>query len=239
MIIEKARIALEKLRRTNYKQLPDFGVDEITEQIISIIANECKSTTIGENSIKRYESDIVRENIDAIIRQLILNGSYIPKDTMNRIMHFRGRVIGINSDVDIYKGIVEEDDGSMKKTATIGNLVININKLDKPLREIIYKEIYQEFARQLILNNTKQCPKQNRFLIFKENLLHGREGREFLAKKYIQLLRQNTSYNDEIIRSTVGYNLEYMYNDKFKKEVIRSMREGQSVVPVDEKRKGF
>lgn len=115
MIVEKARITLEKLQRTNYKQMPDFGMDEITEQLISIIANECKSTVVGEKQTRRHESDIVRDNIDAIIRQLVLNGSYISKEEMNKIINFDGRIIGVNSDINIYKGIVENEDGSMKK----------------------------------------------------------------------------------------------------------------------------
>ena len=126
MIVEKARIALEKLQRTNYKQMPDFGLDDTTEQLIRIIANECKSTVIGEKQTRRHESDIIRNNIDAIIRQLVLNGSYIPKETMDRIMHFDGRVIGVNSDIHIYKGITEAEDGSMQKTATISNSTINM-----------------------------------------------------------------------------------------------------------------
>lgn len=239
MILEKARIALEKLRRTNYKQVPDFGMDDTTEQLISIIANECKSTVMGEKQTRRYESDIVRENIDAIIRQLVLNGSHIPKETMNRIMHFDGRVIGVNSDISIYKGIMEAEDGSLQKTATTSNSTININKLDPSLIAKISEEIYKSFSRQLVLNNLGEFPKQNRFSIFKEKLLHGRENREFLTKKYIDLLRKNTNYNDEIIRSTVEYNLDYLYDDRFKKEVISSINDGQSLVPVDGKRNGF
>lgn len=239
MIVEKARIALEKLQRTNYKQMPDFGLDDTTEQLISIIANECKSTIIEENKIRRYESDIIRENIDAIIRQLVLNGSYIPKETMNRIMHFNGRVIGVNSDINIYKGIVETEDGSMQKTATIGDSIININKLESSLIDKINEEIYKNFSRQLILKNLGEFPKQNRFSIFKEKLLHGRENREFLTQKYIKLLKEHTNYSDEIIRSTVEYNLDYMYDENFKKELLRSIKEGQSIVTLDEKGRDF
>lgn len=236
MIVEKARIALEKLQRTNYKQTPDFGMDSITEQILSIIANECKSTTMGEDGIRRYESDIVRENIDAIIRQLVLNGSYIPKETMNKIIHFNGRVIGVNSDITLYKGI---DNETGETIATISKPTININTLNKDVLTAIEEQIYSIYARQLILNNSKQFPKQKKFLIFKEKMLHGREDREFLAKKYIDLLREKTSYSDEIIKNTVEYNLDYMYDENFKKEVIRSIREGQSIVSVDQKRKRF
>ena len=239
MILEKARVALEKLRRTNYKQTPDFGMDETTEQLISIIANECKSTVIGEKQTRRHESDIIRNNIDAIIRQLVLNGSHIPKETMNKIMHFDGRIIGVNSDINIYKLIFEAEDGKVQKMATISNPTININQLEPSLIVKINEEIYKGFSRQLILNNLGEFPKQNRFSIFKEKLLHGRENREFLTQKYIKLLKENTNYSDEIIRSTVEYNLDYLYDDRFKKEVISSINDGQSLVPVDGKRNEF
>lgn len=236
MIVEKARIALEKLQRTNYKQVPDFGMDDATEQIIKIIANECKSTVVEEKRIKKYESDIVRNNIDVIVRQLILNGSYIPKETMNKIMHFDGHIIGVNSDIHIYKGIMETEDGTMKKTANIGNSIINTNELSPNLIAEINNEIYKSFSKQLILSNLKEFPKVNRFSIFKEKLLHGNEDRKTLTKKYIKLLKENTNYNDEIIKNTVEYSLDYLYDDKFKKEVISSISNGQSLVPVNEKR---
>ena len=44
MIIEKSKELLEKLRRTNYKRIPDFRMDEESEMIIKVIINECKST---------------------------------------------------------------------------------------------------------------------------------------------------------------------------------------------------
>ena len=37
MIIEKSKELLEKLRRTNYKRIPDFGMDEESEMIIKVI----------------------------------------------------------------------------------------------------------------------------------------------------------------------------------------------------------
>lgn len=91
----------------------------------------------------------------------------------------------------------------------------------------------------MILNNLGEFPKQNKFSVFKEKLLHGRENREFLTQKYIKLLKENTDYSDEIIRRTVEYNLDYIYDDRFKKEVIGSINNGQSLVPVDRKRNEF
>ena len=75
MIIEKSKELLEKLRRTNYKRIPDFGMDEESEMIIKVIINECKSTLAfqdqdGEVTFERYGSDIIKENIEQIVRQI-------------------------------------------------------------------------------------------------------------------------------------------------------------------------
>ncbi len=230
MIIEKARLALEKLRRTNYKQNPDFGLDEITEELISIIANECKSTVIDENCTIRYGSDIVRENIDAIIRQLIINGAYIPKDVMNKIINaYNDKIVGVNSDITIYKGVEEAEDGSMKRRAVTGNCIINVNTLDAELLSEIKEKIYKRFARQLVLKNLDEFPKQNSFSVFKERLLHGRENRKTLEKIYIKILQEHTEYNDEIIKNTVEYNLDYMYDEVFGDDIIESINDGSNL----------
>ncbi len=237
MIVEKARIALEKLRRTNYKQSPDFGLDDITEELIAIISNECKSTVITENGNRRYESDIVRDNIDSIVRQLITNGSYIPKDVMSKIVNiYNNRIIGVNSDIAIYKGIEEAEDGSIKTKATTGNSIINIHTLEPSVLEQINEKIYNGYARQLVLKKTKEFPKQNRLSVFKEKLLHGRENKDSLAKLYTKILKENTKYSDEIIKNTVQYNLDYMYDERFEKEIIKSMNEGSNLVSLEEQK---
>ncbi len=233
MIIEKARIALEKLRRTNYKQRPDFGLDATTEELISIMANECKSTVLDGNNTRKYESDIIRNNIDEIIRQLIINGSCIPKEVMNKIAYSSGRVVGVNRDIEIFKGITEAEDGSVKNVATIGNSIISISKLDPSVLSKINDKIYKSFGRQLVLGNLKEFPKQNALSVFKEKLLHGREDRAFLEREYIKILKENTNYNDDIIRSTVEYNLDYMYDEKFKKEIISTINGGNGLIPID------
>ena len=89
MIIQKSKELLEKLRRTNYKQIPDF------------ISNECKSTILasdkqGNIQPRRYESDVIKENVHQIVRQLILNGGTIPKEVMNHIICSNGMITGIN-----------------------------------------------------------------------------------------------------------------------------------------------
>ena len=88
MVIEKSKELLEKLYRTNYRQVPDFGMDTMSEMLIQIITNECKSTILtsdeeGNIQPRRYESDIIKENLHQIVRQLILNGGTIPKEVMN------------------------------------------------------------------------------------------------------------------------------------------------------------
>ena len=159
MIIEKSKELLEKLRRTNYKRIPDFGMDEESEMIIKVIINECKSTLAfqdqdGEVTFERYGSDIIKENIEQIVRQLILNGGNIPRETMKNIMCSNNEFItGIDADIPLYKGIQEQEDGSMNRVATTGNVIIDFSKLDNNIVDMIKKEVYDRYARCFILDN--------------------------------------------------------------------------------------
>ncbi len=240
IIQEKSKELLKKLRKTNYRQLPDIGMDTVSEKIIEIISNECKSTLLttddtGNLQSRRYESDIIKENLHQIIRQLILNGGTIPKEVMKNIMCSNGMIMGVNSDIQLYKGIQEQEDGSMETTATIGNAVINIRELAPNILQSISQEIYTRYARQFVLENAEQLPRVSKFSIFKEKMLHGRENREFIAKQFEKILREQTGYSDEIITATVQYHLDYMYSNKFKQEILGAMNSGTSLVSLDAK----
>lgn len=167
MIIEKSKELLEKLRRTNYKRIPDFGMDEESEMIIKVIINECKSTLAfqdqdGEVTFERYGSDIIKENIEQIVRQLILNGGNIPRETMKNIMCSNNEFItGIDADIPLYKGIQEQEDGSMNRVATTGNVIIDFSKLDNNIVDMIKKEVYDRYARCFILDNKEKLPLEN------------------------------------------------------------------------------
>lgn len=242
MIIQKAKETLEKLRRTTNNTVPDFGMDSETELIIRVISNECKSTALqydvtGKMSYQKYGSEIIRDNIDTIIRQLILNGNIIPKEVMSKIMYSHGCIVGINSDLHIYKGIREDEKGNLERIATVGKAIIEIN--NPVCIKLINEEIYRNFARQLILSNYKKLPKQNIFKILKEKVIHGKEDREFLTQKYIKILKEHTSYNDEIIRNTVEYNLDYIYNQKFMDEVINNINNSTGILPLKVAKKGI
>ena len=167
MIIEKSKELLEKLRRTNYKRITDFGMDEESEMIIKVIINECKSTLAfqdqdGEVTFERYGSDIIKENIEQIVRQLILNGGNIPRETMKNIMCSNNEFItGIDADIPLYKGIQEQEDGSMNRVATTGNVIIDFSKLDNNIVDMIKKEVYDRYARCFILDNKEKLPLEN------------------------------------------------------------------------------
>lgn len=235
MIIQKAREALEKLRRMNYdKQTPDFGMDATTETLISVIANECKSTVIFKNGkkIERYESNIVRDKIDEIVRQLILNGPTIPKETMNKIIYSHGYRLGVNSDINLCKGIEETEDGSLRRTLTIENIIIDNRNLKPEAFAEIQDLIHKRFARQIILQNLRKFPRLNPIEIFKEILLHIKEKRDFISREYMRILRtHNAECGENIMENTVNYYLEYMESKKFKAEVLNSIIKEESLVP--------
>lgn len=242
MIIEKSKELLEKLRRTNYRQVPDFGMDTESEMLIHIISNECKSTIVasdkqGNIQPRRYESDVIKENVHQIVRQLILNGGTIPKEVMNSIICSDGMIAGVNSDIQLYKGIRENEDGSVERTASIGNSVIDLFQLNPDTLKLIKEEVYDKFARQFILQNAEKLPRLNKFSIFKERILHGKEDKEFINKRFVSVLKSENKYDDDIIKATANYHLDYMYNDKFKEKLLNVVNGGTTLVPIDSKGK--
>lgn len=242
MILEKSKELLEKLRRTNYRQVRDFGMDTESEMLIRIITNECKSTILasdkqGNIQPRRYESDIIKENVHQIVRQLILNGGTIPKEVMNHIICSDGMITGINSDIQLYKGIRENEDGSLERTAVIGNSVIDLFQLNPDTLKLIEKEVYDKFARQFILQNAEKLPRLNKFSIFKERILHGREDREFINKRFVSVLKSENKYGDDIIKATANYHLDYMYHNKFKEKLLNVVNSGTTLIPIESKGK--
>ena len=167
-----------------------------------------------------------------IIRQLIINGGTIPKEVMSKIMYSSGKIIGVDSDIQLYKGVQESEDQSMKDTATIGNAVIDFRTLDADTLSVIEQEVYSRYARQFILENSKQLPQTSKFSLFKEKMLHGREDRNFIARKFAEVLKSRTRYSDEIIEATVQYHLDHMYNDRFTNSILETMNSGQSLVEI-------
>lgn len=242
MIVQKSKELLEKLRKSNYRQIPDFGMDQESEMIIDIITNECKSTILDSNKqgniqAKRYESDIIKENLHQVVRQLILNGGTIPKEVMNDIFYKNGNIIGVNSDVSLYKGIRENEEGSIEHIATTGNVVIDFKSLEPSIYEKIKVEVYDRYARQFILSNTERLPRISKISIWKEKILHSKEDREFINKRFISLLKNETKYSDEIIKATANYHLNNMYNSKFRRELLETANNGTTLVPIEQKGK--
>ena len=242
MVIEKSKELLEKLHRTNYKQVPDFGMDTMSETLIRIITNECKSTVVtsdeeGNIQSKKYESDIIKENLHQVIRQLILNGRTIPKKVMNNIMYSHGVIIGVNSDVQLYKGIIEKEDGSLIRTATIGKSVISLTELNSETLELLEEQVNKKYARQFVLANVDKLPHVSKFSIFKERILHGREDKDFIYKQFVSVLKSQTGYNEELIKTTANYYLDYMYGDKFKTLILEATNNGTTLIPIESRGK--
>lgn len=242
MVIEKSKELLEKLHRTNYRQVPDFGMDTVSEEIIRIITNECKSTILtsdqqGNIQSKRYESDIIKENLHQIVRQLILNCGTIPKEVMNNIICSHGVITGVNSDVQLHKGIVEKEDGSLTITATIGKSVISLSELNSETLKLVEEQVYEKYARQFVLANADKLPRISKFSIFKEKILHGREDKEFIYKQFVSILKSQTGYNEEIIKTTANYHLDNMYSDRFKTQLLEVVNTGTTLIPIESKGK--
>ncbi len=240
MIVEKAQDLLKKLERINDRQVLDVGLDSVSEMIIRVITNECKSTNLdiyGHTKIRRYGSDIIKENLYTIVRILILNGENIPKEVMRRIMYSKGMILGLNSELSLDKVIQEKEDGTIERTVVIETPLIDFSTLTANTIKCMERKVYDKLARQFILSNNKELPKISSFSILKEKLLHRKEQRQTISDEFIEILKTQTSYNDEIIKRTVQYQLDNMYNPIIEKEILSSISKETTLLPLESKRK--
>ena len=236
-----AKKALEKLQRFNYKCSPDFGGDVEIEELISVVVNECKSTVLQnsnhDNYMVRYESMLTKDSVTEIVRQLIRNGSYIPKEIMNSAVFNDGMFVGIDSDITLYKVI---DSETAKMTAAVGIEYVDEREMEGNAE--LYKkmdELYKNYGRELIFEdnarkNARFLPKQNIFRIFKERLIHKKFTMEDFENSYAAILREfSNCKNEEVIKRSAEYRTRYLYSRNFQSGVLSRMKNGTAIELLD------
>lgn len=236
-----AKRTLEKLNEFNYKRSPDFGGNIEIEELIGVIVNECKSTVLQSsaygNYMKRYESMLTKDSVTEIVRQLVRNGSYIPKEVMNKAVFNDGMFVGLDLDIPLYKGI---DSEKVRKTAAVVTSYIDERDLSyNPKLFEKLNELYKNYGRELIFEDNarkddKFLPKQNIFRIFKERLMHKKFTINDFEKSYADILREfSNCKNDEIIKKSAEYRTRYIYSKNFQKEVLSRIKNGTAIELLD------
>ncbi len=241
MYRDVAKKALDKLERFNYKTTPDFGLDKQTEDIIENISNECKSTVMQEGKngyyMKKYESLFHKDAVYAIVRELIRNGNYIPKEVMNECIFSGNGFVGIDSDVRIYKTI---DSETTKRSACFEKSYIELEGVDRASANEDINELYKKFAREIVFEDSRKSreerflPKQNNFRMLIERLTNKKFSKDDFCREYASILRKYSNCkNENAIQASSKYKTEYIYQDSFKLCILKDIKEGNAIDIMD------
>lgn len=241
MYREVAKEALEKLQRLNYRAKPDFGCQKEIEDLIDMVVHECKSTYLryeeGKNKIAVHESQLTINAVRGIIRTLMINGGYIPKEVMQNAIYGLNSFLGFYDDIRIDKGI---DSETAKQMAYACNFV-DEREL-QPIGEITeeLEKIYRPYAEELIFEDHARkrgrfLPKQNLFRIFKEKLRHKKLTEEEFVKQYAQVLQKYSGVKDEeTLMASARYKVKYICTENFKQIVLKHIKEGSAITIIDD-----
>src|SRR5574344_3124307 len=237
MYRDVSRKALEKFEELNYKPSPDFGADIETEELIEAITQQCKSTVVkmddnNEYNMKKYESNINKDVVGEIVRQLILNGNHISKEVMNKFLCKDNDFHGINSDVELYKGIdseTGEKNCNFERSYISNEELMNIDGFQEDINKL-----YKDYARDMILKDSKAknsfFPKQNTFKLFKEKITHKSFSNDRFREEYSKLLKKYSGVtNENIIKNSVDYKVKYLTSNDFKKNIMNSIKNGTAI----------
>lgn len=238
IIIEKSKDLLRRLRNTNDKKSLDVGLDTVSERIIQSIANQCKGTVYREEDLQyqKYESTILQENVYSIVRLLIFNGRVIPKEVMEKFAWSDYIRVGVHSDIELLYDVIDSEENRKIKVVT-GNAVIDLKSLDNKILELIQQKIFTRFAREFVLTNKDVLPPVGKIMWYREKFFHGREAREDLEIQFEGILKSQTEYGEEMVKRTVQYYLDYMYDSTFKLKLLNKVRGDKSLVPIGDKKK--
>lgn len=66
-------------------------------------------------------------------------------------------------------------------------------------------------------------------------MVHQRQGNG-IGSKMEEILKNETEYNPDIISATVKYHLDYMYSDRFRREILESVNGEKTLVPIKSRR---
>ena len=239
MIREKAKDLLTKLKRGSGSATifgSSYYDDEILK-IIDIVTNECKSTVISSDGIKRrYESDIKIHDIKDLIKQLLTDKNTIKNSLVSQLTTIVGLDIpGPMAEVSVNKKVNEK-----------GLPYIEVEKpLPDDLSQIITGEINrEEFLKKVIrpyvariCKYDPELSKRHRFSRLFSPLSFKEITDEELKERIKQYLTQNTELDAVKIKSTTQFFLNILNNRNVINDLIRKEREGKSILVVGEKKK--
>lgn len=232
MIREKAKDILTKLKQGT-GSATIFGssyYDEETLKIIEIITNQCKAKLIEKDgTIKKYESNILIQNVEEIVMQLLTDKNSIKNSLICILTRNEERNIpGITKEVKIEKKVNEK-----------GIPYIDIeNPLPDNFHEILSGQINREELERKVIKpylarvckNQKQLSKRH-FISRIFSPLNRREvTNSELINRFEDYLRKNTDLSEEKIHNmSIYFVLNILEKSNIEQELVNTEVQGKSI----------
>ena len=245
MYREKALKLLEKLKSFNYKKKSQYDIDIETKKIIEGIVNECKSTTFIQKKngteARRYGSSFTIQAVENIVNELIANSSQISRQTMNKVLYENGVYAGLDTDIEIYKGI---DSETLRFGAYLSTSYIDERDFRIPGIRDELEEIFKKYARDIIINesnsNNNFFPQISKFRIFLEKVLHKPFTRQRFEQEYMEIFKKHSGItNEEVLANSAKYKVSQITSPRFLNGVLDSIKNGTAIITLNRKSDKF
>ena len=245
MYREKALKLLEKLKSFKNKKKPQYIMDLESQKIIESVVNECKSTVFVQQQhgvkVKRYESSFTIEAVGNIINELLANSSKISRQTMNKILFENGAFAGLDTDVELYKGI---DSESAKFGAYMSNIYADERDFPSAGMRDELEQIFKKYAREIIFRDSKSengnLPQINKFRLFIERIVHRPFSIQQFEKEYMKFLKKYSGItNEETLTQSAKYKVKQITSPKFTNRILESIKNGTAIMLLDRKSDEF
>ena len=245
MYREKALKLLERLKSFNYKNKPQYDIDIESKKIIEGIINECKSTTFikkkNGTEARRYGSSFTIQAVENIVNELIANSSKISRQTMNKLLYENGAYAGLDTDVEIYKGI---DSETVRFGAYLSSRYIDERDYKIPGIRDELEEIFKKYARDIIINESNSeknyLPQISKFRIFLEKVLHKPFSIQKFEQEYKELLKKHSGIdNEEVLANSAKYKVSQITSPRFLNGVLDSIKNGTAIITLNRKADKF
>ena len=239
MIREKAKYLLTKLKEGTGSTtiFCSSYYDEETLKIIDIVTNECKSTVISSDGIKRrYESDIKIHNIKDLIKQLLTDKNTIKNSLVSELTTIAGlNIPGPMIEVRVNKKVNEN---GLPYIEVEKPLPDNLNKI--LTGDINREELLEEVIRPYVARICKYDPelsKRHRFSKLFSPLSFKEITDEELKERIQHYLTENTDLDARKTKSTTQFFLNILNNKNVINDLTSKEIDGKSILVVGEKKK--
>lgn len=179
--------------------------------------------------------------MENIVNELIANSSQISRQTMNKVLYENGVYAGLDTDIEIYKGI---DSETLRFGAYLSTSYIDERDFRIPGIRDELEEIFKKYARDIIINesnsNNNFFPQISKFRIFLEKVLHKPFTRQRFEQEYMEIFKKHSGItNEEVLANSAKYKVSQITSPRFLNGVLDSIKNGTAIITLNRKSDKF